>query len=309
MNRIRDFLKDIENDNSRIALASLIDKLNNYMEIKDSNIYNMDREDLDLFIKRELGGKSNTTIASTISRLKKLFKGIDKSEIVEGLNLNYVKSITEVKRDLYLTPEEVYKMIEELINYQDKALVLLCYMGLYDNNFDTISHLKTKQIDFKNKVIKLNNGKEIKLNGYCLDILEKAAKEDEVEKYIFQENRRSTSYKLNTESEYFLKSKKRQGGVDVLPPITLKKKIELYGRWVGIEKLTPISLKNSRVIYDIVKLEYETNCGLEINQLELKNILKENNIPGTIEQLNMSKKVLRMKIIKEIIEGKTWFID
>ena len=56
-------------------------------------------------------------------------------------------------------------------------------------------------------------------------------------------------------------------------------------------------------------MEYETNDGIEINQIELKNILKENNVKGMIKQLNMVKKIMRLKIMNEIINGKAFFIS
>ena len=129
MDNINYFLSTIKNDNTKAAMESLINKINSYMEQKDMTIYDMETIDIDLFIKRELHGKSNTTISATISRIKNLFNGIGKGDVASHLTLNYVKEIVETKQQSYLTPGEIYDITENLINYQDKALVMLLYLG------------------------------------------------------------------------------------------------------------------------------------------------------------------------------------
>lgn len=302
------YLKSIKNDNTRAAVISLIEKINDYLENIDSEktIYDMTKIDIDLFLKRILNGKSNTTISSIISRMKDLFRNIGNPDAVAHLSLSYVQSIVSVKKDLYLTPSEVKHVIDTLINYQDKALVLLVYMGLYDNDFETIRTLREDQ--FKGDRLVLDDGREIKLNEYCSSIIRKAIEEDTAEKYIFTEGRLSSSYELNTGTGYIFKTKKRKGGKDMLSSPTLKKRFDIYGKVMGYDSFPAISIKNSRVIYDLVRLEYDRNFSLEINQLELKDVLKEKNIKGTIELLNMKKKILKDRIINEIINGEDSFI-
>ena len=102
----------------------------------------MKRDDVDNFLKEDLKGKSPTTIGNTISRIKHLFTFYGCEEETGHLNLYYVKGITNTKEIKYLTPGQVYSLIESLINYQDKALVLMCYMDLYDKDFETIRNAK-----------------------------------------------------------------------------------------------------------------------------------------------------------------------
>ena len=303
---INKYIESIKNDNTRASIIVLVKELENYMAMKNKTIEEMDELDIDLFIKRTMNGKSSTSISAFISRMKSLFSAIGKGELVKDLSLMSVREIINIKRNTYFTPSEMYDIIEKLINYQDKALVLLVYMGLYDNDFATIRNIQIK--DIKDGYLKIKE-KQIKLNYYCNDILTKAAKETYVETYVFQENRMSFSYELNIDSPYLIRSKARKGGDYKLSSPTLKKRFEVFAKYLGIDNLSPVTIKNSKVIYDIIRKEYDENFGLEINQLELKNILKDNNIKGTIEQLNIDKKIIRMKIINEIISGKTVFID
>lgn len=304
-----EYLDSIKSENSKNAIRTTIKRLVNYLinvEIKD--IKDVKDIDIDIFLKRELTGKSETTISSELSRIKHLFKYYDNEDAVKHLNLQYFKKISTPREDKYLTPNEVHELIKSLLNYQDKALVLMCYIGLYDNEFETIRNLRKDQ--FKGKKIILDNREEIKLNSYCSRIIENAIKEDEMEKYISQENRYSKPYKLNVDTPYIFKSKLRKGGAsEALPVITLKKKFDAFSKFSGIDKLSPIMIKNSRILYDLVKLEYDENLGFDINQLELKNYCQENNMKCQIEKLNMAKKDIKLKIINEIVSGKTHFID
>lgn len=300
-------LSSIKSENTKNAILAINKKLEKFMESIDiKDIRELTSYDVDTFLKAEYTGKSETTVSNIISRIKILFSYFDNRAAVKHLSLHYFEEITQVKENEYLTPEEVYNIIESLLNYQDKALVLLTYIGLYDNDFNTIRHLRKDQ--FKDGILYLDN-KTIKLNSYCKHIIENTIKEEQMEKYIFQEGRKSNPYKLNNDTPYILKSKLRKGSADILPSITLKKRFEIFGRYMGVNKLSAIMLKNSKQIYDIIKLEYEENLGMDINQIALKDYCKENFMTGQVEKLNMAKKKIKFKIIKEIIDGKTFFID
>lgn len=308
MERFEDYLKTIKSENTRNATKVICKKLDAYMnKAKIDSIKDMTELTVDLFIKREYNGKSNTTISSLVSRMKDMFKFYNNFEAVEHLNLFYIQSIISTGETKYLSPSEVYDFIESLINYQDKALVLLVYLGLYDDNLDTIRNLKVKQI--KDGRIELGEGKVLELNEYCNNIIQKALEEKEMEKYVINDvGGFSPSYELNTESPYLMRSRRRKNAAVILPPATLKKRFESFSNYLDM-KVTPVSIKNSKIIYDLVKLEYEVNEGLDINQLELKNILKDKGIVGSIESLNVAKKKMKLKIIRDIITEKDWFIN
>lgn len=303
-----EYLNTITTENTKKATRTTIKRMVEYFSKVDINeVKDVKDEDIDIYLKRELTGKSATTISNEISRIKKIFRYFDKPEVVEHLNLNYFKTLSQPREDVYLTPNQVYELIESLLNYQDKALVLMCYMNLYDNDFETIRKLRKDQ--FKGNKLVLDNGEEVHLNFYCKEIIRRAIIEDETEKYIFQEGRASKPYKINDNTPYIFKSKIREGSAEVLPSITLKKKFDLFAKYSGIKKLSPIMIKNSRFVYDLVKLEFEENLGVDINQLELKDYCQEQGMVGQIEKLNMVKKSMKLKIINEIISGKTYFID
>ena len=297
------YLDKFKNDNSRKAAYSIIKKLGRYIEYDGNNIKNLYPAEVDLFVKKECTGKSETTISNIVCRIKDICSFYDNEEASKHLSLTYVKGITEAKKNEYLTPYQVYELINKLINYQDKVLVLLIYLGLYDNDFETIKNLKSKQ--FNVDYLILEDGERIMLNDFCSNIISEAIKETTCEKYVFSHGRMANPYTLQS-SEYILKSRERTTNAEnsTVPTITLKKRFESFAKYTGIDGLSPVMLKNSKYIYDLVKLEFDENLGLNINQIELMNYCKENDMRGSIGKLNLSKKEIKDKIIKEIIEGK-----
>lgn len=288
-------------------ITYLIDKFDyNLVEHDLSSIQQFEADDVDLFIKRECSGKSETTISNTASILKDMFSFFNNESATYHLSLAYVRTITEVKENKYLTPCEIYECIEQLKNYQDKVLLLFCYLGLYDNGFETIRHIRKENFKPDN-TLELDDGRVIELSDYSAEIIYGAIKETSCEKYVFSEGRAASPYKLNNDTPYIIKSKERKGAKEIVTQATLKKRFELISRVVEREEINPVTVKNSKVIYDMVKLEYDNNLGMDINQLVLKEICKEANVRGTIEKLNMSKKKLKSKIIKEIVDGKVVF--
>lgn len=301
MNR---YLDTIGNENTKAATLVVLKKLDDFLDGEFNQISTMDEALVDLFMKKECTGKSETTISNLIARIKGIFKFYGNDEATKHLSLDYIKQLTEYKSAKYFTPFEIYKMIESLQNYQDKVLILFIYLDLYDNDFETIRHIKKSQ--FRDGQLHLND-KILELNDYCSKIIKGAINEDEVEKYVSAEGRISTPYKLN-KTEYIIRSKERKGSAEIVPAFTLKKRFEALSKSLGIEGVSPVTIKNSRLIYDLIRLEYEANCGIDINQVELKNICKENGVKGSIEKLNISKKELKERIITEIIEDKDNFI-
>lgn len=299
------YLETVKNENSRAAALVVLKKIDEFLDGDFEKIREMDEALVDLFMKKECTGKSETTISNLIARIKGIFKFYENYEAVKHLTLDYIKQLTEFRGMKYFTPYDIYNMIESLQNYQDKALILFIYIDLYDNDFETIRHIKKSQ--FKNNELHLDNGTVVRLNEYCSNIIKNAIKEDVVEKYVNAEGRASTPYKLS-KTDYIIRSKERKGGAEIVPAFTLKKRFEALSKSLNIEGVSPITIKNSKLIYDLIKLEYESNCGIDINQVELKNYCRDNNMKGSIEKLNISKKELKEKILTEIIEDKDAFI-
>lgn len=304
MNR---YINSISNENTKKAFITIAQKIEEYAKRKNKDFLNFNKDDIDDLIKTQYKNASETTLANLISQLKNFYKFYGKSNIVNHLNLNYVKNITPYRKHEFFTPEQIYNFIERLHNFQDKALVALTYIGLYDENFETIRHLKESQIHKGYIDVK---GKKIEISPYIYNILMKAMMETVAYKYIEQfpkDEKAKAILKENT--GYLLRAKKIKNSTqNVISLISIKKKFVAYAKFLGEENFTPTTVKNSKTLYDLVKLELELNSGFDINQIELKRICKEENKKACVEQLNVSKKEIKNKIIKDILLNKDVFI-
>lgn len=302
------YLETIQNENTKKAFMVVMMKLREY-EQKIGKLYTeFTKDDIDNFIKTKYRKTSETTLANTISHLKNLYKFIDKEEIVEHLSLNYIREITLYKKHEFYSPDEIKSLVEQLHNAQDKALVMLVYLGLYDENFDTIRHLKESQI--KDGYIELDKNKKIVITDYIQNILYEAMNETFSYKYIERYPKDINAIvQLKENTGYLFRAKKiKNAKKDVISVISLKKKFGTFAKYLREENFSPITIKNSKIIYDLVKMELESNNGFDINQIELKRICKEENKKNCIEQLNVNKKEIKNKIIREIFNNKDLFV-
>lgn len=310
MKNIETFLETIENQNSLNSNISLIKKMKPFFNVNTDvelveEIKKCTKDELVLFISKECKDKSDTTISNMISRVKKMFKYFNNEDALKDLNLFTIRGIITSKNSEYYTPSDIDRILGDLVNYQDKALVLLTYLGLYDNHFNILSNLKAE--DYKKetgelKYIQDGFKKALKLTEYGCEIIEGAIKETEMHKYSKYDNRNLKPYKIQI-NEYIFRSKERAGSLSKINGTTFKKRYKILKEYLMDDNFVPVTIKNSKVIYDLVKYEYDYNSAQDINQLELKQYLKERGQTGTIELLNMSKKELKPRIIKDIISG------
>lgn len=305
---MKEYLESIVNDNSRKALAIVCDKLKEYECSIEKDFRDFTEEEIDDFIKTKYNKCSETTLANVISHLKNLYSYYEAEEITKHLNLNYVRSITQYKKHNYYSPEEIKTYVERLYNDQDKALVMLVYLGLYDENFETIRNLRESQI--KEGYIQLNNGTKLEITPYIENILRGAMAETFSYKYIdFQGKDIHFVFTLKENTGYLFRAKKiKTSKEDKISLVSLKKKFQTFAKFLDDKNFTPITIKNSKTIYDLVKLEVKDNFGLDVNQMELKRICKEENKKTCIEQLNVNKKEMKHRILEDIFNSRDLFI-
>jgi len=309
-NPIKMFLNTITNENTLNSTISLLNKLKLFFNVNteyelENEIRTCSNEELFDFITKECNSKSDTTIGNTISRVKKIFKYFENEEALKDLNLLKMREVVSIKNLKYYMPSDIDNILKELINYQDKALVLLTYLGLYDNNFNTLSNLKATDYDKETGQLKYKQDdktKVLELTELGCEIIEGAIKEYEMYKYSKQDSRNLKPYKIQI-NEYIFRSKERVGSLEKVSTATFKKRYKILKEYLMDDSFVPVTIKNSKVIYDLVKYECDYNLGEDINQLELKEYLKDRGQIGAVELLNMSKKQLKPKILKDIIDN------
>lgn len=300
MNLMELYINNIANVNTKKAIYSIYIKLVSFANKNNKDIYALNRSEILNFLDENYHSKSETTISNAIIAIKKLYKSIGKGDMLSDLTLLNVRDRLEAKTKKIFTPKEIENIIEKLKNYQDKALVCLvysCYM--YDDNFKTIRNIKEIDI-YREKII--TNGKEYKINDYVYDILCRAKEEIMYSPYDDTED-----FKLRDRNSYLLRAKDSVKPVrtEILSAITLKKRFKTFAEYINEPDFTPVNIKNSRIVYDLARLEFEVNNGKNINQIALidytRDILKQK---GCIERINISKKTTKDEILQQIINSE-----
>lgn len=292
------YLETLTNDNTRKSANVLISKLNKYCEDNNISIENLTRENIDLFLKQNYSNSIVSSLYSAVCRLKHILLYFNNTAAMEFLNYDYIKETLSPKTDRLYTPYEVTDNIENLLNPQDRCLVLLCYLGLYDSDFKTIRNLK--ESDLEGNILNLPNGKFLVLNDYSLDIITSAINEVTYTPYLPNGRGQYEERYLKSNTSYIIRGIEASRTGDIISAISIKKRFTTFSEYLGDKDFTPIAVKNSKIVYDFVSKEYIENEGNEISQLTLIEYCKNNNLNCCVEQLNVIKKKMRDSIIEEI---------
>lgn len=140
---------------------SVFNKIAAFEEIYNKDIYDFSLPELEITLNG-LGELENISLASKVSFLKEYVKFALLNEkpiyseptILTLKNKDLNEFLSTNKRDLkYITRKELFKIIEQLRNFQDKALLLLIFKGILGNACMDLINLKVSDFDFENRVI------------------------------------------------------------------------------------------------------------------------------------------------------------
>ena len=300
MNGMELYINSIANINTKKAIYLVYSKLVAFADKNNKAVDALNKSEILAFLDENYHGKSETTIANAIIGIKKLYKAIGKGSMLANLTLLSVRDRLEAKTKKVFTPKEIEDIVEDLKNYQDKALVCLIYSCcMYDDEFKTIRNLKEMDI-YRDKII--TSGKEYKINDYVYDILCRAKEE-----MMYSSYDDTDDFDLRNRNGYLLRGRDSVKPVrtEVLSAITLKKRFKTFAEYINEPDFTPVNIKNSRIVYDLAKLEFDVNNGSNINQIALVDYTKDTlKQKGCVERINISKKTAKEEILQQIISGE-----
>jgi len=198
------------------------------------------------------------------------------NQIFEFLNSNKRVSINDFNEDMlkvntnrFYTQSELQDICESLINPQDKILLYGLFAGLRGTAYKELLELKVKDINFEKRYIQLKDRK-LKIDDYFTCILADAV--DPVYGGVYykyyDENssaKSNSSYELNMNSEYVIKSKPYVKNNNGLNPMTNS------GFQTRIEKLSNV-LNRSLVPVDLVR------SGIMAKMNEIEKFWEEHNM-------------------------------
>lgn len=294
---MENFYKLLSNTNSKNTFATLMNKIKDYERKIQKNYKNFNENDYLNFFLENYSNLTSATICNAITMLRKAcrYENID----LDFLNIKFLRNNgMQMKEQNYFSPSEIKEIVDSLLNAQDKALVMLTYIGFYNEDFYTLRNLKRSQIQF-DKVV-FDNGVEIEVSSYLEEILLDA----KLEEFNYKYTGDLDTYDLN-DSPYLFRGRTSKNK-DKLSSVTLKKRFKMISDYLGIENFTAVKVKHSGTLYNLVKYEMKRKTFLKRH--EIRDYCVINDIKAGIETLEKALKDIREKIEDDILNEKDNFI-
>lgn len=249
-------------------------------KVKRKDVLEMDKMDLLDLCNRKFAKRSYGSLKTRVVAI---------NDILNWLDIDYRLSMSDFNEDTFSKDTDRYYTIEEIkdicdlfINPQDKVIVYCTFMGAYGIGHKDLLNLKEKDIDFENKLLKLENNWII-IDDYLEDILRDTL--DPVwggtyYKYIVDEGKKGTcsdSYELNMRCEYVLKPKpysKNNQGLDKMKTSGIQRRLKKLSEY-SETTLNAIDIYRSGLMHKMYLKEQETGQSWTVEAIQ--RWLKDNN--------------------------------
>lgn len=296
---MKKYLDSIKNVSTKKIIITTLAQLKDYSKEIDKDFKKFNSNDIDGFLRDNFTNHSLTFAISKATNLKSIYKYLNSNE-ANHLTKHYLKTRFTFNEEKLYTPFEMFNIIESLKNAQDKCLVLLLYLGLYDSGFNTIRNLK--ESDLKGNILYLDNCRYITLSDYAVNIIKTAIREKTYYLYDKKQEDAFIIKDLNPYTNHIIKSIHNSKSSNIVSSIFISKRIETFADYIEDIDFTPVAIKNSKIIYDLTYIEYLQEKPLPYE--DALKYFKDNNITGSLSQLRLIKKSYDKTITDEIKENK-----
>jgi len=183
-----DFLKKLEielkiSKNSDYTLRNYIDCNRKFLDYTKKNPETLTEEDIKQYLSENLNNASSSTIIIFLSALKYAFSNILKKDIT----INIKRPKKERRIPSVLTKEEVKNLINSIVSKKSRLMVSFMYACGF--RVSELVNLKTKDLNFEEKIGKVTQGKGKKDREFNIPefLLEDLKDQVESQKKINQE--------------------------------------------------------------------------------------------------------------------------
>ena len=263
----------------------------NALKVKGKNYYTT-KDMLDRYLEETTNKSSYQAMSIIKTYMNKLFREL-------GINYQFeaISSKQYIRNTDFYSKEEVKQIALLTRNAQDRFIIYGLFSGLKGSKFCELLDLKTKDIDFKHNLIKINNRK-IEMDEFMTMIAKDTVNQEIYYKKGEKENTSKSSmfYELNMHSEYVLKPKPYSKNNKGLKPFSLcgfKTKLEKISADLEGSSFYPVladKLYKSGILYKMKEIEEET--GIVWKNKNLDDWKKtEGLIFGTSEILNIYRQM------------------
>lgn len=257
-----EFLK--EYFRSRVVSTSMVNAVMNRAieneRVFGKHFYQFSKEEI-MQMYTEAKTKSNRTLQNwnlTLKHASRWFlhnQGEPQQSAYECITREELEGCIDMDavKQMLITKEQLHTMQDDLLNYTDKAILTLLFLGVGGDSLKEITFLTADQLSSKEKKIYFRTGKLICLSDRDYDIVKKAIEEDSLISYNDDSNvvRVSTGgiYKLrpntiNTNDNIHDEDDRRRRFR------WLHRRVNIMGDYLGV-KMTPKSINASGLWHSI----------------------------------------------------------
>ena len=264
-------------------LERLNRRFNAYLSSKGLNNDTIKLNDIEDFMDENFRTGNKSSFYANVNYLNGILN--DNNIDIKIKSRDYTDRYIHVDDELVLTKSEVKTVCNALVNYTDKFLVYMLFMGLKINE---VRNIKVSDVADDYSYIKVGN-KNVLLDDYAKRITRLTIKQDVYYK-LLNDNadlRARDYFEFNMSSPYVIKSlpSKRNGnGMNPVALTTLQRRlIKLSENFEGVAKLNEESLRTSGLLYDMFELH--VNNGVEWHIPNIEEYLRVNNIHKNAAEL------------------------
>lgn len=261
---------------------------------KDLSEFNTDEYDK---VLSELKAKSKNSIQYQHSILVNYIAFAIQNGFSNGQEINYASFFTPDKVEKYIdnvwtsneiiTKKELDEIIDDCINMQDVAPIVIIFHCGSGNDLEIVRNLKFADIDRKKghmKIININNEEvEIPIEDKYIEVLEDAFLETE---YLKSNGNIDSTSKVKSktvslvESEYILKPATRKSSTDVrMSAQGIRLRIQRVKEYVENQYITPTSIMISGMVEYTKHYMIKNNKTIdELTMYDYIDIIKRFNI-------------------------------
>lgn len=191
------------------------------------------------------------------------------------------------KLKVIITKDELMEIIREIVNAQDKFIVMALFNGISGEDMVEIRELKVSDVDFENNTITLPNRK-IKMDAQFMEITKEAIAQRTYLNKSSDSIYATEKFDFNMDSEYILKSKpnsKNNFGNREMAYQALRTRVKRLGLPVN-----PKDLIDSGMIHRLLKIQpVYTVAEVETTLKKLGYKMSAYRVYSLLNEINDSK--------------------
>lgn len=297
----------VANNYSSSTIKQYLTLFNKSKEIEEhfkKDMYDFNETEMKAFLKL-LRAKSYNAITSKYSLLKNYIEiaKTDKKGRVTVPTGMLLKAgdlretiFTYAEENRYCTRKEIEEGVKKLANPVDQSIFLLLFEGFMGKEYKDLTTLKVSAIDIKNRTIKKEDGKLVKISSFTAQVLEDAI----YQTHYYRENS-TVKTPLDLTSPYLIKTKLTStSNGEPLKYTGLTRRLDVLKNRMEMQLLTAKTIYKSGLVERVLIYEHENNVVLNI--AEVKSLLREWGELREGADFYKTKRILQEQMLKELEE-------